>query len=301
MNKNSTNPSLCIFANFFIETEERFIRMKDSFNSFRNSNPKEWRINIRGKYKDLAGNFLKRELGQNLLLNYIDSNMGWFHDSYSFMKDVKCDYIFFWIEDHICINNPSTINEILLEMKSLNVEVLLYSWFNYKTLKIFNLLPLIYEGSHIKVTKIDKITTNNFSNAILKDHYAISALSIYSREFFFKVLLSKKPFLKRWPKHLPFNFEKKIKDRISESFHYAIPKKELFAVIDEGTDIPGYSLISRGMYPDRLSRSDLKKIEFATSISKWQKLRRKYLPNIILIPLRKLNSLRRRIIFTLDY
>ena len=87
--------SLCIFANFFIDNEERLQRMKDSFNSFKDINPEEWRINIRGRFKMEAGHFLQKELGEQLNLNYIETKKGWFHDSFSFMKDVKSDFIFF--------------------------------------------------------------------------------------------------------------------------------------------------------------------------------------------------------------
>ena len=47
--------SLAIFANFFIDNEERLQRMKDSFKSFKSIKPQEWIINIRGKYKIDAG------------------------------------------------------------------------------------------------------------------------------------------------------------------------------------------------------------------------------------------------------
>ena len=60
--------SLAIFfANFFINNEERLQRMK-VFYSFKDINSNEWIINIRGKFKHKAGEFLKNELGNNLRL-----------------------------------------------------------------------------------------------------------------------------------------------------------------------------------------------------------------------------------------
>ena len=41
-----------VFANFFIDTEERFLRLKDSFFSFSSADIHEWIINIRGEYKE---------------------------------------------------------------------------------------------------------------------------------------------------------------------------------------------------------------------------------------------------------
>ncbi len=43
--------TLTIFANYFINDEERFLRLKDSFWSFKDVNPLKWVINVRGKYK----------------------------------------------------------------------------------------------------------------------------------------------------------------------------------------------------------------------------------------------------------
>jgi len=80
MNKDN-QVSLAIFANFFIDNEERFLRMKDSFKSFKEIQPNEWIINIRGKYKFQAGQFLQTELGNKLNLSHLNSGFGWFYDS----------------------------------------------------------------------------------------------------------------------------------------------------------------------------------------------------------------------------
>src|SRR5210317_1094165 len=97
ISKDNKNPTLCIFANFFIDNLERLDRMKNSFLSFKDLSPNEWRVNIRGRYKKEAGEFLASELGQVLKLKFIETKRGWFKDSYSFMKDVKTEFIFFWV------------------------------------------------------------------------------------------------------------------------------------------------------------------------------------------------------------
>lgn len=293
--------NLCIFANFFIDNEERLQRMKDSFNSFKEINPEEWRINIRGRFKAEAGYFLQKELGEQLNLNYIETKKGWFHDSFSFMKDVKSDFILFWVEDHLCLANPKSFKDILLEMIEYNVDILLYSWFHYRIHNQFKQFSKIAEGEHVKVAKIDKASASYFYNKETRNFYVVSAQSIFKKKFFFTVLLSNRPYLKRWPKHLPFHFEKKIKDRVSNVINYAIPKYELFAVIDEGIDIPGYSLISRGRYPDRFTRDQLKEIEFNTKTHQWKLILKKFLPKIIYLFLSKVNSILRRIVYTINY
>ena len=54
--------NLAIFANFQIDSEERLLRLKDSYRSFCNADIENWVVNIRGKYKYQAGVYLKNEL-----------------------------------------------------------------------------------------------------------------------------------------------------------------------------------------------------------------------------------------------
>ena len=98
-----------------------------------------------------------------------------------------------------------------------------------------------------------------------RDFYCISAVSIFSKEFFLRVLNSRRPYLKRWPKHLPFDFEKKSKDLVAPNIISSLPNKEIFAAIDDDHDNPGYSLIARGVYPNRMSRAQIKEIEYNKS------------------------------------
>ena len=117
-----TQPSLAIFSNFFIDNDERLQRMIDSFFSFRNINPKEWVINIRGSLKYKAGNFLKKELGEDLNLFYLQSKQGWMHDSLMVSKKINSDYVFYWSEDHIlimCVNNTIGDYDFLKKSKIL--------------------------------------------------------------------------------------------------------------------------------------------------------------------------------------
>ena len=71
-------------------------------------------------------------------------------------------------------------------------------------------------------------------------------------------MFSNKPLLKRWPRHLPFDFEKKSNDKAVKSIMHALSNQELFASIDDDHGEPGYSLISRNLYPNRISRVKLK-------------------------------------------
>lgn len=255
-------PSLAIFANFFIDNAERLQRMKDSFHSFKNSNPNQWVINIRGKLKYQAGEFLKKEIGKKIDLSYLQSGRGWFCDSKIISRKIFANYILFWVEDHILISKPEVLNNCIAEMSEFKVDQLWYSFLTKEIKARFNILKLYKKGKYITVTKLDLDGCSKIRNKLNNDFYTVSAVSIMNRDFFMKVLSSYKPFLKRWPRHLPFDFEKKSSDKISPIIWHSLPNQELFVAIDDDRDEIGYSLISRGLYPNRIYRNYLKVIEY---------------------------------------
>ena len=89
------NTSLVVFANFRIDNKERYLRLKDSFFSFKGISAEKWVINIRGSYKEQTKNFLQEHL-QNKFYHYdMESNNGWFHDTRIMLKDIDSDFVFF--------------------------------------------------------------------------------------------------------------------------------------------------------------------------------------------------------------
>ena len=95
---------LSVFANFRIDSKERLLRMRDSFDSFCDEDVDKWVVNIRGPLKEEAGEFLRNRLGEKLELFELESKKGWFHDSRKMLNKINSDYVFFWIEDHLNIN-----------------------------------------------------------------------------------------------------------------------------------------------------------------------------------------------------
>jgi hypothetical protein len=94
---------ITVFANFKIDSQERLLRMKDSYHSFKNKKINQWIINIRGKYKQSAIKFLDKQINKKLNLSTMESRNGWLFDSKILSKKILNDYIFLWTEDHICI------------------------------------------------------------------------------------------------------------------------------------------------------------------------------------------------------
>lgn len=258
--------TLTIFANFYIDNEERLQRMKDSFNSFKKIQPLEWIINIRGSYKYKAGEYLKDNISQNISINYLNSIFGWNYDTRKLFKNINGEYILNWIEDHILISEPNLLNNCILEMKNYNIDQLWYSWFNTSVMKDILIVDELHHGKFITSRKLNslscaKIREFRKKNGFEKDFCSVSAQSIIKKTFFKKILFSNKPFFKRYPRKTPHDFEKRSKDEITEEIIHAFPNQELFVSIDDDFSCDGYSLISRGLYPNRMSRKEIAFLE----------------------------------------
>lgn len=266
--------SVIVFANFKIDNKERYQRMQDSFLSFKNLSAKKWVINIRGAYRDEAFIFLENHLGKKLNSYRLNSKKGWFHDTRLMLNDIDTDFVFFWIEDHINMVDSSIYDEILTEMKGNNCDYLGYSFHHKKYLKKFELLPS-KKCRHLNLYYMDKKNIKIIENKIGNYFYIISACCFMSLKLFRKIILSSHPFLKRWPKETPFDFEKRSTDFEFIPFNLGVSKFELFACIDDDHTVKGYSLISRKLYANRISRKEMLNLEL--NVNKYKKVK-KFIP-----------------------
>lgn len=295
--------TLTIFANFFIDNEERFQRMKDSFKSFEKIQPQEWIINIRGNYKYKAGEYLENNISQKVSIEYLNSTFGWTHDTRKLFKNINGEYIFNWIEDHILISEPQLLNNCVLEMKKYNIDQLWYSWFNTSVMRDISIVNELNRGKFITSRKLNslscaKIREFRKKNGFVKDFCTVSAQSIIKKTFFKKILFSNKPFFKRYPRKTPHDFEKRSKDEVTKEIIHAFPNQELFVSIDDDFGCSGYSLISRGVYPNRMSRKEIAVIENPSS--PLRKKIKKIIPKIFLPIIVKFVGYLYRFFYTLN-
>jgi hypothetical protein len=246
-------PTLTIFANFRINDEERFIRMKDSFASFCGISAEKWIINVRGIHKLNTIFFLSDHLGDKLSPHILDSGKGWFYDSRQLIREINTDFVMIWIEDHINLRNVQLYTNILEEMVQSGSEYLNYTWWLMGHSR--NVYAGICKREHkfIESFVLDK---NNAKDLDLlgRTPFIISLPSIFSRDLFLKIMNANDPRLRRWPKETPFDFEKNGKDFHWLPIKMSVSKEELFACIDDDNGIPGYSLQARGLYPMRVRR-----------------------------------------------
>ena len=175
-------------------------------------------------------------------------------------KKFKSDIIFFWVEDHICIDNTSRINSIVEEMQKNKVDNLLYTFFHNG--QYLNLLKSV---EHKKLDNLSVFEFNllnhdllktYFENKNIKPYYILSCSSFYSFKLFKKnldIMFNKH----KYNKLLPFDFEVNFFEKEILAFNYGILHNELFVSIDDDHGQEGYCLISRKQYPSRVSKKEL--------------------------------------------
>ena len=185
-----------VFGNFFIDTEERFLRLKDSFFSFSGANIHEWIINIRGEYKEHVKEFLENNITKNLKIFFLESQDGWIEDSVEITKNIRTKVIFIWIEDHICIKPAYKINQIVKEMEENDIDHIIYSFFHKGDLSK-SLQAIDYEKTeNISYFLYDKKNYDKIKNWFelkkTKPNYLIASVSFMSLKLFKKNLLISK-------------------------------------------------------------------------------------------------------------
>ena len=270
--------NLDIFANFFINSEEKFIRMKDSFFSFEKISPHKWVVNVRGKFSKEVVCFLKSKLKRKLVISTLNSKNGWFHDTRNLMQHIESDYVLFWIEDHINIADVKVYKNIFREMAITNSDHMFISFFKHsKDFRKFKFEKLKF----IKTTTLTSDNVKLLKNQRSKYPYMISTVSISKNSFFKKIIYSNNPFLKRWPKKTPFDFEKRTSDKEFLPFNLSFPNFELFASIDDDAGLENVSLISRKLYPKRVERQDISSVEALRKKNKVLTIIKMYSPEFL--------------------
>jgi hypothetical protein len=254
-----------VFANFRIDSEERFIRMCDSLSSFKSCDIKEWVINVRGSYKNAVIQYLNSKINKSdLTIFNLESKAGWFFDSKIMSDSITGDYVLFWIEDHILIGGVDRLNLIFLDLKRNDVDYLEYSWFGDGLgIETFKGLDM-REASSLFFINYDKyshrLRLENCRELIGRPIYIISGVGIFRKSLFLKLVNTRDPLFRRWSKYTPFDFEKRWDDTHWLPFVQGVPKAELFASIDDDNLYRGASMISRGLYPDRASRVEVNRV-----------------------------------------
>lgn len=261
------DPLLTVFSNFYIDSDERFLRCLDSFKSMHELSVLKYIINVRGQYAVKTIEHLKM-LNPNIEATTINSRRGWFIDSQKLLDKIQTKYVLLWLEDHICID-PKSVNGVVRRMDCVDADILTYSfWCNghmrerYKEVSQNN-LDLISWFDH-------DISANEVIQQSKWKSYIVSCTSIIKSDLFAKIIKDGGS-EKRWPRETPFDFEKEPFDINWLPIRRAVPKSELFASIDDDLSCPGSCLQKRGLYPVREGRSSYARQGFLQKIRAFKK------------------------------
>ena len=242
-----------VFANFFIDTEERFLRMTDSYGSFSTVAAERWVVNVRGAFAEDVHRYLSVRLGERYYPSSIESAGGWLQDSLMCARNIETAYVLCWLEDHICMCGSNTLSHVVAEMSRKKLALLMHSfWQNGVARDRYRGVEL--EKGDLLDFFIDDASTNRISQRNHGGSYIISLPSIMSADLFRKVLSVDNENPHNWPKATPFAFEKDPYQVQWLPLARAIPKFELFCPIDDDHGVPGTCLQARGLYPLRQSR-----------------------------------------------
>ena len=279
---------LTIFANLRVNDAERFQHLKDSFQSFKNISD-DWLVNIRGNKRLEALAFLKAQLGnKGKFFELLDDKRGWINNALEMLPSAKYDYVLLWNEDHINVAPQEIYPKLTSEMKEAKADYIPLSFWLFGALRRkfdeFDLTRFNYMDTiHLTRRKWKKILKSGHP------YYLITLVGIFNKNFLHKLMLKdrvKLPFffsknlyrilvlfsdylrlgfdkkkvfhtinklffnkLPRFSQETPFNLEKGPWRYDNLPLTMALPKQELFACIDDDSNIPGSQLIKRNLYP----------------------------------------------------
>ena len=310
--------SITIFSNIFINDPIKLEILKISFSSFNQANISQWLLNIRGKYKLKAIQYLKKNISQEVIFFELNSEEGWFYDARIMSEKLNSEYIFLWLEDHANISDNDYFNSVVSDMHKTSSDCLLYSAFFFgEQIKSFDNCPTKQTENIIfcdysldlhqkRIKNIDNILPINKSKNIKYNKYKASSYiinmpSIFSKKMFLKILENNDLLFKRWSKMTPFDFEKRETDISWLPIRTALPKREFFATIDDNHGYIGYSLIERQhpliksilkiqnkIMPNYVEKND--RTGFFINLVKKLKDKANYLYNVYMYLKKKLNE-----------
>jgi hypothetical protein len=251
---------LAIFGNMRIDSQERLLRLKDSFQSFGDATRYDWYLRFRGEYGSQAREFLEdmRTDGARIEFPKADSSGRWLVDSLQMAEVIQSQYVLLWMEDHLCVGGQELLDQVVADMQQDRVDLLLYSFFfDGETLRSYAEIPSTDAVSLIVVDYDQVLHAERLATVAEKamnaPTYIVSFASIMKLELFRRILSNPVSRSSRWPKDAPYDFEQPPDATGWLPLRVGVLKSELFASIDDDHGQPGYCLISRGLYPSRVA------------------------------------------------
>ncbi len=239
-----------VLANMRIDTAQKLQYFKDSFLSFPGGMFSRWVVNIRGKLKHEVAEFMKKQKLPLLHVSHVETRSGWHKDFTDLAGYVDTQYVFIWLEDHMCVATDKTLYETTHEFILSGADVMQYSGLNCQTHGFYKDVPSALSLKFNNIYALNAKTSMNYKLLHKKEHYLFTLTVILKKSTLLDHLSNSNTFIRHWPASTPFDFERKCGFLKKGLLFFAYPKNEIFACIDDDMGVDGYSLISRNEYND---------------------------------------------------
>ena len=256
-------PTVSVFANFLIESPERLLRMQDTILPLLGFGFQNWVVNVRGDLAEKACSYIKEQVADELVLTSETNALGWLSQTFEMSANLKGDYVLIWLEDHMLMADHKTLSNVVTDMNKTSCDVLMSSWFTEAYHEQYKPLTRSEETATMISYKLNEVTTKHICKEKLSLVFVSSMTSIMTKDYF--QLNARPQFIRCWPHETPFDFEISWFGRVKPDVVLGQAKLEIFASIDDSARSKTYSLIDRGLYPNRVSREDMRISNGSTS------------------------------------
>ena len=239
-----------ILANMRIDTEQKLQYFKDSFRSFPSNMFTRWVVNIRGKLKHEVAEFIKKQNLPLLRVSHVETRSGWHKDVSGLARYVDTEYVFIWVEDHMCIATDKMLYETIREFIHSGADVMQYSGLNSQTRGFYKDVSSRLSLKFNKIYSLNAITCAEYKLKNKSEHYLFTLTAVFKKSTLLDHLSNSNTLVKHWPASTPFDFERRCGFLKKGMLFLAYPENEIFACIDDDMGVDGYSLISRNEYKD---------------------------------------------------
>lgn len=170
----------------------------------------------------------------------------WKMDLLEQISKLDCDWFILLQEDHLPVIVREPFFAILEECAINSVDFMPISFFP-QYLEYANQLKQIrdpsFENSDLRIWGFDKELLRIVSSTM--PQYPVNLIGFFSKKLLVKILVTERPFFKRYSIDSPFDFEQRHTETWYLPIKWAFPKSELFACFDDDHGILGYSLSKR--------------------------------------------------------
>jgi len=250
-----------ILANMRIDTSQKLQYFKDSFLSFPNGMFLQWVVNIRGKLKHDAAEFIKKQKIPLLRVSHVETRRGWHRDFADLASYVDTQYVFIWLEDHMCVATDEVLCKTIEEFILSGADIMPYSGLNCNTRGYYKDVPSSLSLKFHDIYALNAKTSMNYKMLHKKEHYLFTLTVVLKKSALLDHLSNSNTFIRHWPASSPFDFERRCGFLKKGVLFFAYPKSEIFACIDDDMGVSGYSLVSRNEYKDNFKEDISKKKE----------------------------------------